>query len=184
MRVLVAFASRHGATKGIAERIAGTLRTEGLEADALPAQTVKALRDYDAVVIGSGAYMGHWLKEATAFARHQKTALSGKPVWLFSSGPLGTEPTNAKGQDQKEAAVPVEIGELSTLLGARDHQVFFGVYHRDQKPIGIAERFMSVMPAAKAALPDGDFRDWPEIEGWAKGIARELTPQAVPSSAR
>jgi menaquinone-dependent protoporphyrinogen oxidase len=34
---------------------------------------------------------------------------------------------------------------------------------------------MSLMPAAKTALPQGDFRDWPEIEAWASGIARDLT---------
>jgi menaquinone-dependent protoporphyrinogen oxidase len=33
---------------------------------------------------------------------------------------------------------------------------------------------MSLMPAAKTALPQGDFRDWPEIEAWASGIARDL----------
>jgi menaquinone-dependent protoporphyrinogen oxidase len=31
-----------------------------------------------------------------------------------------------------------------------------------------------VMPAARDALPEGDFRDWPEIEAWAAGIARDL----------
>ncbi len=30
------------------------------------------------------------------------------------------------------------------------------------------------MPAARDALPDGDFRDWPEIEAWATGVAHEL----------
>jgi hypothetical protein len=24
-------------------------------------------------------------------------------------------------------------------------------------------------------MPEGDFRDWTEIEGWARGIAEELT---------
>ena len=61
-------------------------------------------------------------------------------------------------------------------VGARDHRVFFGAYESDRKPIGLRERFMSVMPAARDALPKGDFRDWPEIEAWASGIAHELAP--------
>ena len=129
---------------------------------------------YDAYVIGSAAYMFHWLKDAVGFVRRNRAALVGKPVWLFSSGPLGTEVLNAKGRDQKEAAIPKEIPELQASVGARDHRVFFGVYERDRKPIGLAERFVSHMPAAREGLPEGDFRDWPEIEAWAAQIARDL----------
>ena len=176
MHVLVAYASRHGATRGIAERIAETLRGAGLDADTRPAAEVKSAAGYDAFVIGSAAYMFHWLKEATGFVRRNREVLAGKPVWLFSSGPLGSEPLDAECRDQKVAAVPKEIAELRQLVNARDHQVFFGAYERDRKPIGLGERFVSLMPAARDALPDGDFRDWPEIEAWAAGIARDLRP--------
>ena len=176
MHVLVAYASRHGATRGIAERIAETLRAAGLDAEARSAAEVKSAAGYDAFVIGSAAYMFHWLKEATGFVRRNRAVLAGKPVWLFSSGPLGTEPLDAEGRDQKVAAVPKEIAELGQVVNARDHRVFFGAYERDRKPIGLGERFVSLMPAARDALPDGDFRDWPEIEAWAAGIARDLRP--------
>ncbi len=179
MHVLVAYASRHGATQGIAERIADTLRVAGVDAEARPAASMKSLAGYDAFVIGSAAYMFHWMKEASGLVRRNRSALAEKPVWLFSSGPLGTEPLNEKGQDQKVAAVPKEIAELSDAVHARDHHVFFGAYDKDRKPVGFAERAMSLMPAARDALPSGDFRDWPEIEGWATGIAREL--QSVPA---
>ena len=179
MHVLVAYASRHGATQGIAERIADTLKVAGVDAEARPAASMKSLAGYDAFVIGSAAYMFHWLKEASGLVRRNRAALADKPVWLFSSGPLGTEPLNEKGQDQKVAAVPKEIAELSEAVHARDHHVFFGAYDKDRKPIGFAERFVAVMPAARDALPSGDFRDWPEIEGWATGIAHEL--QGVPA---
>ncbi len=174
MHVLVAYATRHGATQGIAERIAETLRVTGLDAEARPAASVTSMAGYDAFVIGSAAYMFHWLKDAADLVRRNRAVLADKPVWLFSSGPLGNEPTNEKGVDQKLAAVPKEIPELSEAVKARDHRVFFGVYERDRKPIGIAERFMSVMPAAREGLPEGDFRDWQEIETWARQIARDL----------
>jgi len=179
MHVLVAYASRHGATRGIAEHIAETLRAAGLDAEARPAAEVKSPAEYDAYVIGSAAYMFRWLKEATGFVRRNRAVLAGKPVWLFSSGPLGSEPLDAEGRDQKVAAVPKEIAELRQVVNARDHQVFFGAYERDRKPIGLGERFVSLMPAARDALPDGDFRDWPEIEAWAAGIARDL--RSVPA---
>ena len=178
MHVLVAYASRHGATQGIAERIAQTLQAAGVAAEARPAASVKGLAGYDAFVIGSAAYMFHWEKDAVGLVRRNRAALAGKPVWLFSSGPLGTEALDAKGRDQKVAAVPKEVPELLGAVGARDHRVFFGAYEKDRKLIGLAERFVSVMPAAREALPEGDFRDWPEIEAWAAGIARDL--QQVP----
>jgi menaquinone-dependent protoporphyrinogen oxidase len=179
MHVLVAFASRHGATQGIAERIAETLRRSGVDADARPAASIRTLDGYDAFVIGSAAYMFHWLKDASDLVRRQRTVLRTKPVWLFSSGPTGTEPLDAKGRDQKIAAIPREMPELQRTLNARDHRVFFGAYELDRTPIGLAERFVSLMPAAKAAMPAGDFRDWPEIEAWAADIARELAQVPV-----
>ncbi|MGA3029368.1 MAG: flavodoxin domain-containing protein [Candidatus Limnocylindrales bacterium] len=173
MHVLVAYASRHGATQGIAERIAETLQAAGIDAEARPAASVKKLAEYDAFVIGSAAYMFHWLKDAAGFVRRNRGALAAKPVWLFSSGPLGG-PTDAQGRDQKVAAIPKDIVELAEAVHARDHRVFFGAYDRAGKPIGFAERFVSLMPAAKEAMPAGDFRDWSEIEAWAGEIARDL----------
>lgn len=175
MHVLVAYASRHGATEGIAERIAETLLVAGVDAEAKPAAAVKSLSGYDAFVVGSAAYMRHWLGDARDFVRRHRSELAVKPLWLFSSGPIGTEPVNDKGVDQKVASIPQELPDLAAQLQARDHHVFFGAYERDRKPIGLAERLAAMMPASvQDAMPFGDFRDWPEIEGWAAGIAREL----------
>ncbi len=173
MHVLVAYASRHGATQGIAERIAETLRTAGLDADARPAAAVESLKGYDAFVIGSAAYMFHWDKRAARFVRRNRAILAVKPVWLFSSGPLGGA-LDAQGRDQKTAAVPKDVAEFIAAVNAREHRVFFGAYEGGRKPIGFAERFVSMMPAAREALPTGDFRDWPEIEAWAASIAHDL----------
>ena len=178
MRVLVAYATRHGATQGIAERIAETLRAAGLAADARPAGSLASLDGYDAFVIGSAAYLNHWLKDAANLVRRNRRQLRDRPVWLFSSGPVGG-PTDAKGRDQRAASVPRDVIEFAPGLNARDHHVFFGAYEVDRKPIGLAERlaapFMSHLPAAaRDSMPTGDFRDWPEIEGWARGIAHDL----------
>lgn len=178
MRILVAYASRHGATRGIAERIADTLRREGLEAEARPVGSVADLAGYDAFVVGSAAYMFHWLREASGFVRHNRSVLRTKPVWLFSSGPLGG-PTDEEGRDQKTTLVPKEIPELRETVGARNHRVFLGAYERERRPVGFAERFVSLMPAARDAFPVGDFRDWPEIEAWALEIAGDLRPVTI-----
>lgn len=161
MAVLVAYASKHGATRGIAEHIARTLRTLGREADVVPVDAVEHLDAYDAVVIGSAVYYGSWLKDAAEFVRHNGAVLSERPVWLFSSGPLGTEVHDSEEQ-------PKEARELQAAVGARDHRLFFGAL--DPHTLSFPERM--VVKAVRA--PAGDYRDWDAIAAWATDIAGVL----------
>jgi menaquinone-dependent protoporphyrinogen oxidase len=180
VRVLIAYASRHGGTQGIAERIGAVLRRRGLDAEVVPADRVRDASTSDAFVIGSGVYMGHWLKEATGFVRASRTVLANRPVWLFSSGPIGTDTVDKTGRDVRDAAVPEEIVGLRASLHPHGERVFYGAFDPDAKPVGLAERFMSILPAsAREAMPRGDFRDWADIEAWANGIADELTKVPV-----
>ena len=75
MRILVAYASRHGATRGIAERIALTLGRSGLDVTLRPVDQVRDVDRYDAFVIGSAAYTGHWLKDASRFVQQHRSLL-------------------------------------------------------------------------------------------------------------
>lgn len=174
MKVLVAYASRHGATAGIAERLAARLSEDGLQAEAKPVTAVDDVRPYDAVVLGSAAYLVHWLKEATAFARRHRQELQDRKVWLFSSGPLGDDTVDKDGGNVLEGARPKEFTELQTMLQPGGEQVFFGAWDPDSPPIGISERLIRLAPASRETLPPGDFRDWEAIDAWADGIAAEL----------
>jgi menaquinone-dependent protoporphyrinogen oxidase len=174
MRVLVAYASRHGSSAEIAERIAGRLTADGAPAEARPAADVRDADQYDAFVIGSAAYMFHWLKDATTFVKRHRELLAAHPLWLFSSGPLGTETVDAEGNDPLQSSRPKEFEELAEKLHPRDERVFFGAWDPEAPPVGMAERMMKLVPAGTSPLPSGDFRDWAAIEDWAAQIAREL----------
>jgi len=89
MKVLVSAASRHGATAEIARAIGETLTEADLEAVALPPDAVTTLDGYDAAVLGSGIYVGHWMDSAMQLVERHAAALASRPVWLFSSGPIG-----------------------------------------------------------------------------------------------
>jgi menaquinone-dependent protoporphyrinogen oxidase len=169
MAILVTYASKHGATQEIAERITFTLRQQGKTAEIRPIHSVESLADYEAVVLGSAIYYGSWLKEATEFVRQHVEALSERPVWLFSDGPLGAEVKDAEEQ-------PKELAEFRQTLPFREHRLFFGALIRNQ--LSFAERM--VVKAVRA--PEGDFRDWKVIEDWAATIARELTPATTPAT--
>ena len=174
MNVLVGYATRHGATAGIATRIAETLTTAGHQSVALPVEQATDLDDYQAVVLGGAAYMLHWLKPAVEFAHRHHTVLATKAVWLFSSGPLGPDQVDADGQDPRVTTRPKEWDELATLLHPRGERVFFGAYDPTAPPIGFGERAFRLLPASHT-LPSGDFRDWTKIEEWANQIATSLT---------
>jgi menaquinone-dependent protoporphyrinogen oxidase len=159
--ILVAYASKHGATEGIAQAIAERLQERGQQAEARSVEEIEDLGGAEAVVLGSAIYAGSWVKDATSFAERHRDALAAVPVWLFSSGPLGTE-------EEDEEQQPRQLADLQAHLSPRDHRIFFGALDREK--LGFAERM--IVKAVKA--PDGDFRDWDEIRGWADSIAHEL----------
>jgi len=177
MTVLVAYASKHGATQGLAERIAKTLVSEGQATDVRELKDDGDVNGYDACVIGSAVYMGRWRKEAVAFVRQYGAALTRRPVWFFSSGPLGAVATDAQGRDLRSTSVPKEGPELEGAVHPRDHRVFFGAL--DPQELTFAERSVRKVPAARALMPAGDFRNWPEVERWARDIADELSAGAA-----
>jgi len=183
MKVLVAYASKAGSTKGIAEFIGEKLRARGVPAEVYDVGAVHRPEDYDAFVVGSGVYMFHWIKEAKHFIIKNRAILERRPVWLFSSGPVGLQKTNSKGQDLTDVSVsgPKEIDELSEAAKPRDHRVFFGALDGDKLggAMGLTYRFMRRSKAVRDSMPDGDYRDWKEIETWADGIADALS---VPSA--
>ncbi|NTV39380.1 MAG: flavodoxin, partial [Demequinaceae bacterium] len=181
MNVLVAYSSRHGATAGIAEHIATHLTEAGCPATAISVEKVQSLDGYDAVVLGASAYMFRWQKEAVRFARHNAEQLAARPLWLFSSGPIGPDLVDKQGVDVLVASRPKEFDELAELLHPVGDKVFFGAYNPNARPIGMSERLIRTMPAAREGLPAGDYRNWPAIEAWAQEIAAELEGKAATS---
>jgi menaquinone-dependent protoporphyrinogen oxidase len=164
MKVLVTAASKHGATEEIAQAIAEVLTERGLETATMPPESVGSLDGYDAVVIGSSVYAGRWAKPAKELVEREGQALAARPVWAFSSGPIGDPP---KPEDD-----PEDAAEIVRVSGAREHRVFAG--RLDKKRLSIPER--AIVRAVRAG--EGDFRNWDEIRRWAGEIADALTARS------
>jgi menaquinone-dependent protoporphyrinogen oxidase len=162
VRVLVTAASRHGATHEIAEAIARGLVQRGGEAQARPAEAIESLDGFDAYVVGSAVYIGRWLDAARDLVEADAGALAARPVWLFSSGPLGPP------DDLKPEGDPVDAASLVESTRAVDHRVFAG--RLDRGALSFGEK--AVVVAVRA--PEGDFRDWEAIDGFAAEIAAHL----------
>ncbi len=164
LRVLVAVASRHGGTVGVAEAVADGLR-EGLGSGAVV--DVKAVAEvddvtgYDAVVIGSAVYRGHWLEAARDMVLRCAIDLWDRPVWIFSSGPVGDH--------GRPPAELLEVDEVLVQTRARDHRVFAG--RLDRVGLSSVERAL----ARLLLLPEGDRRDPVDARVWGRTIAATLT---------
>jgi menaquinone-dependent protoporphyrinogen oxidase len=116
--------------------------------------------------------MGKWLDETTDYIRRNEVELSARPTWLFASGPVGTESVDRKGHDL--LAPPEFLRGAAADVLAEGIKVFFGRWDPSDPPLTFAERVFRVLPLPKDVMPIGDFRDWDEIDAWARSIAREL----------
>ena len=123
--ILVAYASKHGATQGIARFIAERLIERGETAEARSVTEIEALGEPEAVILGSAVYAGSWRKEAVDFVDAHGDELARLPVWLFSSGPLGDQVVDEEEQ-------PRELVDLRERISPRSHQMFFGALDQSE----------------------------------------------------
>ena len=151
---LVAYASKHGSTREVAERVAEVMRRSGLDVDVMPASNVGHLRGYDTVVLGGALYTGRLHKDARSFLARHRDPLSVRSVAVFAMGPRTNEPSDVAGSRAQLDRALAKTPEIEPVSVA----IFGGVVDPDKL------RFpFNRMPAS-------DARDWPAIEAWAAGL--------------
>ncbi|GIF23367.1 menaquinone-dependent protoporphyrinogen oxidase [Actinoplanes tereljensis] len=164
MRVLVAYGTTGGGTGEIAAWIADELQAAGLTVSLVPAGEVTGVAEYDAVILGSALYAYGWHADARRFVQRFSQRLTGRPVWLFSSGPLDVSADTGP-------VPPVRHAETALReLGAREHQTFGGRMTTDAHGwLGHVARQLAREGHA------GDFRNPGRVRAWARGLADEIT---------
>jgi menaquinone-dependent protoporphyrinogen oxidase len=166
-KVLVAYATKHGSTAEIAQAIGEVLALSGHDVEVMSASDVHDVTAYDAAVIGSALYMGHWQREALNLLKRHERELRAYPTWLFSSGPTGGSDKTEPALEQAEASVTAipplkEVAQRAERISARGHATFPGKV--GEEATGLLERW----------LPRGDWRDFDAIRRWAGEISGEL----------
>jgi menaquinone-dependent protoporphyrinogen oxidase len=164
-KVLVAYASKYGSTKEIAEKVGAVIKGEGQEVDVLSADKVADLSGYKNIIIGAAMYMGMWRKEARNFITKNEKALAEKRVWVFSSGPSGK---GDPAQLLKGVIVPASIKLILDRIKPQDITVFHG--NLDPVKMKGLEKFL----VKRVGGDTGDFRDWNMINAWAKKTAMAI----------
>jgi menaquinone-dependent protoporphyrinogen oxidase len=162
-KILLAYATKYGSTKEVAEAVAKTLENKGLDVDMQQASQVRSVKEYNSVILGAPLYMYRWHKHAVQFLKRHEKMLKTMPVVVFATGPSfkGDEKEWLETREQfsKELAnfpwfKPIEV----EVLGGKFDPANLGF------PM---KHFLKDLPAA-------DLRDWDAIAAWAAELAGKL----------
>ncbi len=187
-RVLVLYASTHGHTGRIAERIGTVLDASGAVAhvrDVRAYGAVADLRKYDAVIVGASVHAGHHQRELVEWLRRHQTRLNAMPSAFFS-----VSLTAADDADEARAAVRDAIDDVLDETGWIPRETIplagalqFEEYHLPTRVIMrlVARRIEHQTGTPVDVHQDTDYTDWAAVDRFAEAFAATLQTSEVPS---
>jgi len=161
-KVLVAYATRYGSTKEIAEAISETIKKKGIETDCMDINTINPenMSVYDAFFIGSPLQLGKWLPEAKEFMQFRRDFLNKKPVFVFTCG-ITLKDKNE--HNLKKAEFP--LYEFAQYVKMDEKGFFPGKLVKSK----LNETDSQII--CLAGVGEGDYTDIKSVNKWAEGIA-------------
>ena len=126
MKTLILYATKHGATREAAQRIAK--RIPGAAIYDLKQSVIPSLADFDSVIFGSSIYVGSIRKEAKAFLVKNSEILKKKKLGIFLCGL----------QAEEEKRVFASNFSPDILAAAKATSFLGGIF--DPKKAGFLER--------------------------------------------
>jgi menaquinone-dependent protoporphyrinogen oxidase len=170
--VLVAYATRYGSTKEVAETVAATLVEQGFEVELKAAREVRSLDGLGGIVLGTPLYVGALHKDVRALLERHQVALEQTPLALFVLGPIKAEDGVEGSRKQLDSAL-AKLPWLSPVAT----EVFVGKY--DPAQLGFKDKMIAVLPASPLhGEVAHDERDWEAIGDWSRGLGSILHPSA------
>jgi menaquinone-dependent protoporphyrinogen oxidase len=159
--VLVAYATKYGSTREVAERVAARLAEQGLQVETLAAGKVKSLAGYDAVVFGGALYMFRLVGEGRRFLLRNRKKLAAVPFAAFGMGPIeNTEEQFAGARRHLDKT-------LLKLQGVTPKEVT--IFGGALRPAELKFPYTGMK-----SMPPADLRDWKAIEAWADSLPKKL----------
>ncbi len=164
-KILITYASKHGGTREIAERISEQFPAGQFDITLQPVESGTSPGDFDAVILGVALYMGQWRRRAVKYLKSHIQVLADKDTWIFLSGPTGEGDPDTMLEGRK---VPGKLNPLVEKIRPREVKTFHGALFPER--MGGMEKWI----IKKVNAPVGDFRIWKDIETWGKNVATTL----------
>lgn len=161
-KILVAYASKCGSTAEITDRMAQNFCSAGYQADLLPAERVRDVSMYQAIVLGTAIYMGNPLNAAQRFAEKYLAGQSHAQVALFNVSLTMKEDTPENVETAMSYLDPlveyVQPALVGLFAGRIDNQTLPPLYR------------MFAQSDSQGILAEGDYRDWQKIDAWQTSL--------------
>jgi menaquinone-dependent protoporphyrinogen oxidase len=167
--VLVVFASTHGQTAKIAERIA-----QAAEADVYRAADAPSPDDYDGVIVGGSLHAGKHQPELVEWVKANLSALSGLPTAFFSVSLTAAEDT-AEARDVTQRCIDEFLAETGWKPG-RVERIAGALQYREYD---VFTRTLMRLMMKRGGHPtdashDYDYTDWDAVERLGREFAAEM----------
>ena len=174
---LVAYATTHGHTAKIADRLAEALRGDGVEVDL---RQIKHVGDaepdgYDAVVAAASLHAGHHQRAMVNWVKANRDTLAARPT-LFISVSLTAAEDTAEAREATRRCIddfeeetgwrPTRSEAIAGALQYREYDVFTRVLMRLKMRQGGHQA---------DASHDHEYTDWPALERLVEQFSSKLT---------
>ncbi|OQU93541.1 Flavodoxin domain-containing protein [Cladophialophora immunda] len=174
MPILITYATCHGSTREVAERIASRLHADGFAVDCRSVDHVYSVENYSAVILGSAVHGQKWLLDAQKFLDIEAMGLQMKPTWTFSVGMAPAVGSKwIRDRAVRRESRQIEEIVLRKLPKVRDHRLFAGQDDGSETPAPVRCLWSCIGGRW------GDYRDWAQIDEWADIIAKELKLEGI-----
>ena len=158
-KILVTYGSFSGSTAETAIFIGKKLSEKGMQVDVKPVNKIKSVDGYDGVIIGSAVMMGKMKGPVINFVTARQSALSKVPVAYFL---VCLTMQNDTPETRKTASGYLE--PVRSVVKPVSEGLFPGKV--DFKALPFPVSLLTLMPAFKKGVPEGDYRDWVKVEKW------------------